>query len=239
MKEARSQCAGPAASHTAPQDGNAARWLDVLAAAAGLALLSPLFAVMAVAIKLSDGGPVLYRQWRIGRGFQPFQVYKFRTMVPGAEQMGAAITAARDPRATRLGNFLRRYKLDELPQLLNVLRGEMALVGPRPEVPEYVERFRDEYGRLLRARPGLTDPATLAYADEAAILSGADYERTYAAVILPRKLALSLRYLERRTWRSDLTIVWRTLGCVLSPGPAKITSPPLAEGARQTLRRLP
>ncbi len=196
------------------------RAFDTLCAAAGLALLSPLFAVVALAIKLSDGGAVLYRQQRIGQGFRPFFVYKFRTMVPGADLMGPAITPSQDSRVTRLGRFLRRYKLDELPQLVNVLRGEMALVGPRPEVPTYVERFRTEYTRLLRFQPGITDPATLAFANEEEMLSGPDSDETYAAEILPKKLTLSLDYSQRRTWRSDLAVVLRTLGRVVSLGRA-------------------
>lgn len=234
--------------------GSTTRWFDFLAAAAGLAVLAPLLAVIALAVKLWDAGPVLYRQRRVGRGFRAFFVYKFRTMVPGADRMGAGITSIQDPRVTRLGRLLRRYKLDELPQLLNVLRGEMALVGPRPEVPEYVERFRAAYSRLLRVPPGITDPATLAFANEEELLAGADFEQTYTSAVLPKKLALSLDYLERRTWRSDLGVVFRTLRQVVFAGrPKRPAHPPAAArrraagagasgsaGARSTLlRRLP
>ncbi len=194
------------------------RWFDALAAAAGLAVLSPVFAVIATAIKLSDGGQVLYRQRRVGQGFCLFFVYKFRTMLPNGDRMGAGVTWADDPRVTRLGRLLRQFKLDELPQLLNVLRGEMALVGPRPEVPEYVERFRAKYSQLLRGRPGITDPATLEFSNEEELLSGADFEQTYVSEILPKKLALSLGYFDHRTWKTDLAVVLRTLGRVVLPG---------------------
>jgi lipopolysaccharide/colanic/teichoic acid biosynthesis glycosyltransferase len=190
---------------------------DFLASAVGLVLLLPLLVVIALSIKLSDGGRVLYRQRRIGRGFQPFFVYKFRTMIPGADRLGAGITAAQDPRVTPLGRILRRYKLDELPQLWNVLRGEMALVGPRPEVPEFVESFRAMYGPLLSVRPGITDPGTLAFSNEEELLSGAHSLEIYAEEILPKKLSLSLEYCEGRTWKSDMGVVFRTLARVLIP----------------------
>jgi lipopolysaccharide/colanic/teichoic acid biosynthesis glycosyltransferase len=192
------------------EPGAAWHWFDVVASAAGLALLSPLLGPIALAIKLSDGGPILYRQKRMGKDFKPFFVFKFRTMVVGADRLGAGITAARDPRVTWIGRYLRRYKLDELPQLLNVLRGDMALVGPRPEIPKYAERFRHLYGRLLTARPGITDPASIEFSNEEELLSGATYEEIYTREILPKKLALSLDYFERRTWRSDLAVVFRT-----------------------------
>jgi len=184
---------------------------DVLLSAAGLALLLPLFVAVAIAIKLSDGGSVFYRQLRIGRGFRPFYIHKFRTMVPGADRMGAGITSAGDPRVTTLGSILRRYKLDELPQLWDVLRGEMALVGPRPEIPEFVERYRSVYEPLLSVRPGITDPAALEFSNEEEILSGAHFQKTYEEEVLPRKLSLSLEYFKGRTWKSDLGIVLRTL----------------------------
>jgi len=193
-------------------------WFDALASLAGLLLLSPVLTAIAVAIKLSDGGPVLYRQRRIGREFQPFVVYKFRTMIPGADGLGAGITAAGDPRVTPLGRTLRRYKLDELPQLWNVVRGDMALVGPRPEVPEFAESFRALYGPLLTVRPGITDPGTIAFSNEEELLSGPHSLEIYAEEVLPRKLGLSLEYFKRRTWKSDLGVLFRTLKNVfLSP----------------------
>ena len=161
-------------------------------------------------------------------------MYKFRTMIPGADRLGAAITAARDPRVTPLGRALRRYKLDELPQLWNVLRGEMALVGPRPEVPEFVESFRAMYEPLLDVRPGITDPATLAFSNEEELLSGAHSVDLYAEEILPKKLSLSLQYFEGRTWRSDLGIVFRTLAKIFVPGRA-IAAGPVSTAWRRRL----
>jgi lipopolysaccharide/colanic/teichoic acid biosynthesis glycosyltransferase len=216
------------------------RCFDVVASALGLLLLSPLLFVLALAIKLSDGGPVLFRQRRIGRGFCPFSVCKFRTMVPGADRLGAGITAARDPRVTGLGRVLRRYKLDELPQLWNVLRGDMALVGPRPEVPEFVESFRATYGPLLTVRPGITDPATLVFSNEEDLLSGPRSLEVYAEQILPRKLSLSLEYFQARTWRSDVGVVLRTLAKVFlsqKPRIAPLGPPLLARGAEESAPR--
>ena len=188
------------------------RALDAAAAGIGLAVASPFLAVAAVAIKLDDGGPVLYRQERVGRDGRPFRLLKLRTMVADAPARGGALTSPRDPRVTRLGAALRRWKLDELPQLLNVLRGDMSLVGPRPEVPRYVAGYSPCQRAVLRVRPGITDPASLAYVDEAAVLARFDdCERAYVEVVLPAKLALSLDYLDRRTLRSDLGILARTL----------------------------
>jgi lipopolysaccharide/colanic/teichoic acid biosynthesis glycosyltransferase len=185
-------------------------WLDRTISAAGLIILSPLLAAIALVIKVSDGGPVLYRHARVGRRFRLFPLYKFRTMITGADRRGGALTGAQDSRITPIGRILRRYKLDELPQLFNVLRGEMALVGPRPEVPEFVERFRPKYGQLLRGRPGITDPASLAFSDEEALLTGPNLRDLYVTEILPRKLALSLEYFNRRSSRTDLIVLWRT-----------------------------
>jgi len=185
------------------------RAFDVTSAAAGLLLLSPLFGAIAVAIKLDDGGPVLYAQERVGKGFQHFRVYKFRSMVTGADRHGL-LTASGDIRLTRMGRILRRYKLDELPQLFNVLRGEMQLVGARPEVERYVQMFRPQYAEILLDRPGITDPASLAYRREDQILSAYKIEQQYAEEILPAKLRLSRDYQKRRTFMSDIGILLRT-----------------------------
>jgi len=184
---------------------------DVLCAATGLLLLSPLLALIALAMKLEDGGPVLYTQSRVGRGFRVFRLYKFRSMIPNAEHHGAPLTRPGDARVTRVGTFLRKHKLDELPQLLNVLKGDMQLVGPRPELPRYVERFRPQYTALLHDRPGITDPASLVYRDEEQFLDSHDIEAQYLSEILPQKLKLSLLYSQERTFFSDLGIIWRTL----------------------------
>jgi lipopolysaccharide/colanic/teichoic acid biosynthesis glycosyltransferase len=141
------------------------RLFDIVASAAGLILLSPVMLLTALLIKLDSRGPVFFKQQRVGKGFRPFLIYKFRTMVEDAPQRGSSITVGADPRITRIGRFLRKTKFDELPQLINVLKGDMSLVGPRPEVPRYVEMFRDDYEEILRVRPGITDTASLKYED--------------------------------------------------------------------------
>ena len=198
------------------------RLLDVTVAGALLIALSPLLAVLALLVRATSSGPALFRQTRVGRNGRPFVLLKLRTMCAGAAGAGPAITAGADPRITPLGARLRRAKLDELPQLWNVLRGDMSLVGPRPELPCYVARYTAAQRAVLRIRPGITDPASLAWADEAATLATfADPQRAYAETVLPRKLALSLAYLERRTVWTDLGVVTRTAAHVartLLPG---------------------
>jgi len=190
---------------------SAKRVFDVVAAAAGLLLIAPLLAVVPLLIRLDSAGPVIFRQTRIGRGFRPFTIYKFRTMT-AAGRPGGPITVSGDPRITRVGRWLRASKIDELPQLFNVLLGDMSLVGPRPEVPEYVDIFRDRYARLLQVRPGITDPASLRYRNESALLAGAaDPEVEYRQRILPDKLRLSIEYAERATLKTDIALIFQTL----------------------------
>lgn len=192
------------------------RLLDVVAAGLGLALLSPLLAVVAALIRLEDTGPVFFTQARVGAGFRPFFIVKFRTMRQGGG--GPQVTRDGDPRVTRIGRLLRSAKLDELPQLLNVLRGDMSLVGPRPEVPAYVELFRDEYERVLSVRPGITDFAAIRFRDESALLDRYDdAERAYVEKVLPEKLALYRRYLDELSLSTDLLILWATVLRVLFP----------------------
>jgi lipopolysaccharide/colanic/teichoic acid biosynthesis glycosyltransferase len=186
------------------------RTLDIICSAAGLVLLSPLFALIAVAIKVDDGGPVFFTQRRVGLGLCPFILYKFRSMVQGADRF-ALLTVQKDVRLTRVGRVLRKAKLDELPQLANVLKGDMRFVGPRPEVERYVRMFPSEYARLLRERPGITDPASLVYRQEETFLSGNNVEGQYISHVLPDKLRISLAYQERRNTLSDLTVVLQTL----------------------------
>ena len=185
------------------------RMFDVLCAAMGLVVLSPLFCAIAAAIRLEDEGPVFYKQIRVGRNFRHFRVYKFRSMITGADRDGL-LTAPGDPRLTRVGRWLRRYKLDELPQLFNVLRGDMQLVGARPEVERYVQMFRSQYAVILRERPGITDPASLAYRREEQIFSAGRMEEQYVEEILPAKLKLSLDYQSRRNLLSDFRILLQT-----------------------------
>lgn len=186
------------------------RAFDLFCAAVGLLLLSPLFLVIAVAIKLKDRGPVLYRQVRVGQNFRTFLLYKFRSMITDADQKGL-LTAPDDPRVTRIGRVLRQYKLDELPQLLNVLKGDMQLVGARPEVERYVSMFRAQYATILQERPGITDPASLAYRREDQLFSAGRMDEQYAQEILPEKLRLSLAYQKQRTLVSDIRILLSTV----------------------------
>ena len=187
------------------------RLLDVIAAAGGLIVLSPLFLLTAVLIKRDSPGPVFYRARRVGKDGHEFRLYKFRSMVAGADRKGPGITAAGDSRVTKVGRFLRRTKLDELPQLINVLTGDMSLVGPRPEDPRYVALYTQEQRQVLAVRPGITSAASLTYRDESTLLSGEDWERRYIQKIMPHKLAIDLDYQARRTLASDLNLILRTV----------------------------
>jgi lipopolysaccharide/colanic/teichoic acid biosynthesis glycosyltransferase len=185
------------------------RILDIVGSVALMVLLAPLFTIAAVRILWDDGRPILFRQKRIGRNGKPFLIVKFRTM--RRDHSGASITARGDTRVTRAGAWLRRHKLDELPQLINVLRGEMSLIGPRPEIPKYVALQDNVWRTVLEVRPGITDLATLVFRDEEEALSVADDpEAYYRLVILPEKLRLNLRYLRSRSARSDLRLLWMT-----------------------------
>lgn len=188
------------------------RLMDIVFSLAGLIILSPVFAATALLIKRDSEGPVFFRQERIGRDFRPFMIYKFRTMTTGAETRGARITVGGDTRITRIGHLLRKSKIDELPQLFNVLKGDMSLVGPRPEVREYVELYKGEYGKLLSIRPGITDPASLRYSEEELVLSSANnWQADYADRILPEKIQLSLRYVEKHGIFTDVGLIFRTI----------------------------
>jgi lipopolysaccharide/colanic/teichoic acid biosynthesis glycosyltransferase len=188
------------------------RLVDIVGASLGLLLFSPLFLILAALIKLDSSGPVLFRQERIGRGFTPFLIYKFRTMAAGRANEGLCITSRNDARITRVGRWLRATKLDELPQLLNVLLGDMSLVGPRPEVRHYVELFRSEYEQLLSIRPGMTDLASLKYRDEGDVLAQVeDPEAEYVTRILPDKIELGNLYLRRASLLFDLSLILNTL----------------------------
>jgi len=186
--------------------------LDFIAALLGVLVLFPLLLLIAVSIKASDGGGVLFMQERIGKNFKRFKLFKFRTMVVNAPAMGEAVTKGEDPRITKTGKFLRRYKLDELPQLFNVLKGDMSLVGPRPEVEKYVALFKKQYERILTIRPGITDYAALEYRDEEEILN--KYEDTnggYISEVLPAKIKLYEKYLQEMSFTTDLKIIFKTL----------------------------
>lgn len=188
------------------------RAFDLLAASAGLLLLAPLLGLIAIAVRADSPGPILFRQQRVGRGMQPFWILKFRSMVPDAAAIGPAITAGCDPRITRVGAFLRATKLDELPQLWNVVRGDMSLVGPRPEVPRYVSLFREEFQQVLTVRPGLTDLASIKYRDESAVLAAAsDPEQLYVQQVLPEKIELAKQYIAGSSLRLDLVLILKTI----------------------------
>ncbi len=187
------------------------RLFDVAASLAGLIVLSPFMLLIAAVVKLQDGGPVLFHGARVGKDGRPFSLYKFRSMVVGAQSMGAGITTSGDKRITKFGQFLRDSKLDELPQLLNVLKGDMSFVGPRPEDPRYVKFYTAQQRRVLTYRPGITSPASLAYRREEAVLIGADSLERYQREILPHKLSLDLAYLEKRTFWTDIMVILDTV----------------------------
>jgi len=194
------------------------RLLDAITAAVGLLLLSPLLIILAALVKIASLGPVFYRQERVGLRGQVFRIVKFRTMHQDADQRGPAITSTGDPRVTTVGRLLRRLKLDELPQLWNVLKGEMSFVGPRPEVPRYVLSYSPAQRRVLSVRPGITDPASIAYRREEELLVGhADLDRYYREVVLPGKLNMNLEYLDRMSFVYDLSLLVRTAVAVLIP----------------------
>jgi lipopolysaccharide/colanic/teichoic acid biosynthesis glycosyltransferase len=187
------------------------RLFDFVCSLFGLIVFSPVLLVIAAAVKLQDGGPVIFRGKRIGKKGEIFYLYKFRSMVPGAEGMGGGITASGDRRVTKLGQLLRKTKLDELPQLFNVLKGDMSFVGPRPEDPRYVSFYTEEQRSLLTCRPGITSPASLVYRDEEAMLTGENSLELYRREILPHKLSLELEYMRTKTFWSDIKIILQTL----------------------------
>lgn len=194
------------------------RLLDIVVSLAGIVLLSPLWLVAACLVKLTSPGPVFFRQERIGRGFRSFYIYKFRSMVHDAPKEGNLVTFGADPRITPVGRFLRASKIDELPQLINVLVGDMSLVGPRPEVRKYVEMFRDDYAEILRVRPGITDPASIKYRNEAEILGrAAAPEKEYIEQILPEKIRLAKDYARNPSLWHDFMIILKTIHVVGRP----------------------
>lgn len=197
------------------------RAFDLVCVIPGLLLLSPVFALISLAVCLESGPPVFFRQERVGRGGRVFLLWKFRTMVVNADRLGGELTVGRDPRITRIGGLLRATKLDELPQLLNVLRGEMSLVGPRPEVARYVALYDDAQRAVLRLTPGITDPASITYRHEAELLGKSrDPERTYTEQIMKHKIEINLAYAERATLWSDCAVLAQTVRSLLDAPPA-------------------
>lgn len=188
------------------------RAFDVIMSAIGLIILSPFFLIISIMIKLDSPGPVLFKQVRVGRYERNFKILKFRTMVTDAEKKGAQITVGRDSRITRVGHFLRKSKLDELPQLINVFIGDMSLVGPRPEVPKYTQYYTKVQKRIFELRPGITDYSSIKYRDENEILAlSNDPEKTYIEEIMVDKLKLNLEYLENKSLLTDIKIIFNTL----------------------------
>jgi len=186
------------------------RIFDVVLATFGLMVLSPFLLVIAVWIKFSSKGPLFYTQKRVGLNFKEFDIYKFRSMVVNVQ--GPSVTSADDPRITKVGKFLRRSKIDELPQLLNVIKGDMSLVGPRPEVMKFVQIKRDEYKKVLRVRPGITDNAAIAFRDEESILKQyEDKEKAYIDIVLPQKIELYYGYVESVSSINDIKLILQTL----------------------------
>jgi lipopolysaccharide/colanic/teichoic acid biosynthesis glycosyltransferase len=188
------------------------RTCDIVLALAGLILLFPVTALVAFMIKCDSKGAVFFKQERMGKGFRPFLIYKFRTMKENLDGEPRLITVGQDPRITRVGRVLRMMKIDELPQLINVVRGEMSFVGPRPEVRQYVEFFHREYAEILTVRPGITDLASLKYRDEASLLGRAeDPEEEYVRRVLPDKIKMAKEYVHHSSFLFDLSLIFKTI----------------------------
>jgi lipopolysaccharide/colanic/teichoic acid biosynthesis glycosyltransferase len=203
------------------------RIFDIVASAGGLVIVSPILLFAAAAIKLESRGPVFFTQERIGRNFRRFRILKFRSMTPSAGH-SPQITARGDRRVTSVGKVLRKSKFDELPQLFNVLRGDMSLVGPRPEVPQYVDLFRSDYEEILTYRPGITDLASILYVDEESVLAAAaDAEREYLERVLPEKIRLGKEYVRRSSLLLDLKIITATVLRIVRPHDRASSSDPL------------
>jgi lipopolysaccharide/colanic/teichoic acid biosynthesis glycosyltransferase len=188
------------------------RLIDFSLSLVGLLLLFPVFIIIAILIKLEDGGSIFFRQVRVGQHGKLFKIYKFRTMVENAERLGIQVTKEDDPRITKIGKILRKYKLDELPQLINVLKGEMSLVGPRPEVPKYVNIYKEEYKEILKIKPGITDFAAIEFINEEKLLKGSkNPEKIYLEQILPKKMEFYKKYIHEISILTDLKILLKTI----------------------------
>lgn len=199
-------------------DRVARRVFNLTSSLLGLLLLSPILLLVAFAVRADSRGPVLFRQKRVGRGGAVFEILKFRSMRVDAEAAGGQLTVGADPRVTPVGKFIRAWKLDELPQLINVVKGDMDLVGPRPEVPKYVALYNASQRKVLEARPGITDPASVQFRNESELMAGhPEPERLYIEEIMPRKLATNLDYLEHRNLATDIGVIFSTLAAVARP----------------------
>ena len=188
------------------------RVFDFIAAIIGLVLLLPILLIISLLIKFSSKGPLFYSQKRVGRDFKEFDIYKFRSMVVNADKIGPSVTSGNDSRITKVGRFIRKTKIDELPQLLNVIKGDMSLVGPRPEVMKFVEKKRDEYKKVLSVRPGITDNAAIEFRDEETIMDQyEDKEKAYIEIILPKKIQLYYQYIDNISFINDIKLILKTL----------------------------
>jgi lipopolysaccharide/colanic/teichoic acid biosynthesis glycosyltransferase len=188
------------------------RIFDILVSFVGLVILSPLFIVLAIVIVSDSKGSVFFKQTRVGRNGVPFKIYKFRTMIEDAEAKGMQLTVGDDSRITNVGTFLRKTKIDELPQLINVFKGEMSFVGPRPEVPKYVELYTEDQRQVLMVRPGITDLASIEYRNESELLATADNpEKVYIEEVMPRKIELNKKYIENISLCGDIRVIFKTL----------------------------
>lgn len=188
------------------------RVFDIAVTLLGGVLLLPFITIVAIWIKLSSKGPLFYTQKRVGKGFKEFTIYKFRSMVVGADRVGPSVTSGDDPRITRVGRFIRKTKIDELPQLLNVLKGDMSLVGPRPEVAKFVNEKKEEYKKVLSVKPGITDNAAIIYRDEESIMEQyKDKERAYLDIVLPKKIKLYNQYIDNISFIGDIKLIIKTL----------------------------
>ena len=193
------------------------RIFDIVASGIGLILLSPLFVILAIWIKCDSIGPVFYKQVRVGRNNMDFQLFKFRSMRVGSDKKGLITVGGHDPRITRSGYYIRKYKLDEFPQLINVFKGDMSLVGPRPEVRKYVDMYTEEQMHVLDVRPGITDLASIRYRNENELLERAnDPDKYYVEVIMPDKLRINLEYVARHSFTFDIRLIFQTFRAIVS-----------------------
>ena len=193
------------------------RIFDIVASGIGLILLSPLFIILTIWIKCDSIGPVFYKQVRVGRNNMDFQLFKFRSMRVGSDKKGLITVGGHDPRITRSGYYIRKYKLDEFPQLINVFKGDMSLVGPRPEVRKYVDMYTEEQMHVLDVRPGITDLASIRYRNENELLERVnDPDKYYVEVIMPDKLLINLEYVARHSFTFDIRLIFQTFRAIVS-----------------------
>ena len=188
------------------------RVFDIVASLVGIVLLLPVFIIIGLWVKLSSKGPIFFVQKRVGKDFKEFNLYKFRSMVVGAQNKGPGVTSKDDARITKVGRFIRNTKIDELPQLFNVLKGDMSLVGPRPELRKFVDAKKDEYKKILSVKPGITDNAAIEFRDEEEIMSQyEDKEKTYVDIVLPQKIKLYYKYIDEISFFNDIKLILKTL----------------------------